>query len=50
VGGQPLSALFPPAAGANCAAVDDRDTGPDGTTRGWWWHLSFTGAAVPWTK
>jgi hypothetical protein len=50
VGGHPLSDLFPPITDPTCTGIDDRDTGPDGTTRGWWWHLSFTGSRVSWTE
>jgi hypothetical protein len=49
LGSQPLSALFPTGTG-DCSAVDDRDVGPDGTTRGWWWFFNFEAEKVTWTS
>lgn len=48
VGTRTLANLLPGGAG-NCASGDDRDTGPDGVTSGWWLYLNFTATAVPWT-
>lgn len=45
VGGLPFTALLPGGAG-NCASGDDRDTGPDGTTSGWYIYFNFTALAV----
>jgi hypothetical protein len=43
-----LSTAFPTGAAAvHC--TDQIDVGPDGTTPGWWWHLSFRAEAVGWT-
>lgn len=47
IGGQPLSALLPGGTG-NCAGHDDRDI-LDGE-RGWWFHLNYSAAAVPWSE
>lgn len=46
VGGDPLSSVLPGGTGC-CAAHDDRDTGPDGTTIGWWFYLNFPADVVP---
>jgi hypothetical protein len=45
VGGKQLSNLLPGGAGS-CAAIDGRDVGPDGTTRGWYFYLNFTAQVV----
>ena len=41
----PVSSLWPGGSG-NCASGDDRDTGLDGTTVGWWLYFSFTAEEV----
>ena len=41
----PVSSLWPGGSG-NCASGDDRDTGLDGTTVGWWLYFSFTADEV----
>jgi hypothetical protein len=46
--GLPISSLFPDGTGA-CSGIDDRDVGPDGTTVGWWWYMSFEAQSVTWT-
>ena len=43
-----LSSLFKGGAGA-CAAGDDRDLGPDGTTLGWWIYVNFTADLATYT-
>ena len=45
VGGQPLSFVLPGGPG-NCSLGDDRDTGPDGSTPGWWFYFNFTAVEV----
>lgn len=45
LGGTPLASLLPGSTMC-CAAVDDRDTLPDGT-RGWYFYFNFTAYAVP---
>lgn len=47
IGGQPLSSLLPGGAG-NCAGHDDRDD-LNGES-GWWFHLNYTAAPVPWSE
>jgi len=48
VGGQTLSAILPGGMGNGCAnRGDDRDTGPDGTTRGWYFYINFTAPRTP---
>lgn len=42
----PLSSLLPGGQG-NCASHDDRDTGLDGSTVGWWLYFNFTASRVP---
>ncbi len=39
--GFPLTNFLAPGTGA-CNAHDDRDTGLDGTTMGWWFYMNFT--------
>lgn len=48
VGDIPLIDLLP-GSSTNCALHDDRDTGPDGVTRGWWFYFDFSARKVPWT-
>jgi hypothetical protein len=48
IGGQPLASVLAGGAGC-CARRDDRDYGPDGLTRGWWFYLNFTADQVPLT-
>jgi len=48
VGGDPLSSVLPGGTG-NCSARDDRDMGPDGTTRGWWFYFNFPATRVTYT-
>lgn len=43
----PLSSLLPGGTG-NCAAHDDRDTGPGGAS-GWWFYFNFTALPVTYT-
>ena len=51
VGGNRLSAVLPGGAGNDCTpAGDDRDVGPDGTTRGWYFYLNFEAAQAPYTE
>ncbi len=51
VGGKPFSVMLPggdpPGPDRNCASHDDRDTGPDGVTPGWWFYFNFTAHPVP---
>ncbi len=47
IGGQPLSSLLPGGTG-NCAGHDDRDV--LNGERGWWFHLNYSAAAVPWSE
>lgn len=47
IGGQPLSSLLPGGTG-NCAGHDDRDF--LNGERGWWFHLNYSAAAVPWSE
>jgi cysteine-rich repeat protein len=52
VGGHPLSSVL--AGGVNCcrqapAPMGDKDVGPDGSTLGWYFYLSFTAAPRPYT-
>jgi hypothetical protein len=47
-GSQPLTILLGVANGCT-TTPDDRDIGPDGTTRGWWFYFNFTGDKVAWT-
>ncbi|PZQ18706.1 MAG: hypothetical protein DI564_05315 [Rhodanobacter denitrificans] len=47
IGGQPLSSLLPGGTG-NCAGHDDRDI--LNGERGWWFHLNYSAAAVPWSE
>ncbi len=42
-----LSSLLPGGAGC-CASHDDRDTGLDGTTVGWWFYFNFPAERVTW--
>ena len=49
LGGQPLNSLLPGSPNNACPGVDDRDTGPDGTTRGWWFYFNFVAEKVSWT-
>ncbi|HUD42948.1 MAG TPA: hypothetical protein VMR06_13240 [Dokdonella sp.] len=46
IGGRPLSSLLPGGTG-NCAGHDDRDF--LNGERGWWFHLDYTAAQVPWS-
>ncbi len=48
VGGEPLSSVLPGGTNA-CARHSDLDVGPDGTTPGWWFYLSFPAEPVPYT-
>lgn len=44
----PLASLLPGGQGG-CSSADDRDTGPDGQTSGWWFYLNFTAQVVTYT-
>jgi len=44
----PLASLLPGGSGG-CSVNDDRDTGPDGLTSGWWLYFNFTAQAVTYT-
>jgi hypothetical protein len=46
IGIVPISSLLPGGTG-NCASGDDKDTGLDGLTVGWWVYLEFTASEVP---
>gem|GEM_PF-677802 len=37
------------AGGGSCSATDDRDFGPDGVTRGWWFYFNWTAQKVTYT-
>lgn len=43
-----LAALLPGGPG-NCNGIDDRDTGPDGVTVGWWFYYNWTAQKVTYT-
>ncbi|MBT6177739.1 MAG: hypothetical protein HOI23_10875 [Deltaproteobacteria bacterium] len=45
VGGQPVDSILPGSA-SGCSTIDARDTGPDGSTLGWWFYLNFEASAV----
>lgn len=39
IGGQTFASILPGGTGS-CATTDDRDTGPDGITSGWWFYFN----------
>jgi len=47
VGGQPLANVL--RNGTRCGPQNDMDTGPDGTTQGWYFMLNFKAQVVNWT-
>jgi hypothetical protein len=48
VGGNQLSSVLPGPDSCQSVAVGDMDTGPDGSTPGWWFYINFAGTAVDW--